>query len=76
MGKKERRYLKHCVTEHRRTELELARRRSMTNFRSDFAFLFNRYVASKYIDDIKEWHKIFCRNNTDRQESIKYNLQT
>lgn len=53
LGKKELRYLKHRVAEHRRTELELARR-SMTNFRSDFAFYFNRYVVSKYIDDITE----------------------
>ena len=47
LGKNERRYLKHRVTEHRRTELELARRCSVTNFRSEFAFYFNRYVVSK-----------------------------
>jgi len=54
LGKKERRYLKHRVTKHRRTELELARPCSITNFRSDFAFYFNRHAVSKYIEDIKE----------------------
>jgi hypothetical protein len=75
LGKKERRYLKHHVrAPSNRTGV--GKTLFYDYFRSDFAFYFNRHAVSKYIEDNKEWPKIFFRNNTDRHESIKYNLQT